>query len=257
MADVKRANVLFLDKKFEQAARAYYEGAQDGDAECAFNYAYCLLTGTGVQRDERAAKSFFSFATELRGGDAAYNLAVMYLHGVGVKRDYKKVYSYMYDAARGGCIEAQLYLGIAHTLGAIFEPDVVCISRIPFHTPIFRSSGLLLEGEVPYDEEDEELRFTAVRHDPGTAFQWFKIAARHDSTYTKEYSLKSKFLYARCFVDGLGTEFNRDKAEKLMLLAAHEGSQDAVDYISTEAPHLLEKLGDKDYMKRLAAGGAN
>ena len=101
------------------------------------------------------------------------------------------------------------------------------------------------------------LRFAAVRLDPNTAFQWFRIASRQDSTYTKEYSLKSKFLYARCFVDGLGTEFNRDKAETLMLLAAHEGSPDAVEYITTEAPHLLEKLNNKDYMNRLTSGGEN
>ena len=254
MPDVKEANLLFLDGKKESAAKMYYDGARDGDAECAFNFGYCLLVGAGVEKDEKRAKSFFTYALGLPGGEAAYNLAVMHLHGLGVNRDYKQVYSYMYDSARHGCIEAQLYLGIAHTVGAIFEPDVIAISKIPFHTPIYRTEGLLLEGELPYDERDEDLRYAAVRVDPRSAFEWFRKASRADSTYVEELSRLGKFLYARCFVDGLGTEANREKAEKAMLIAARDGSEDAISYILTEAPHLSGRLYDFEYLKTLGNG---
>lgn len=246
--DIKTSNVLFLDGKYEQAANAYYEAALEGDAEAAFNYGYCKLFGIGTERDEREAKSFFTYAKELPGGEAAYNLAVMHLHGVGVKRDYKKVYSYMHDAAVLGSIEAQLYLGIAHTLGSLFEPDIIAISRIPFHTPIYRQEGNLLGGYAEPDEEDEELRQSAVRFDPVSAFEWFGIAARHDATYVEELSGKGKFLYARCFADGLGTEFNRDRANRLMLLAAKDGSEEAMVYLRTEAPYVLEALDNDELL---------
>ena len=60
MIDVKRANVLFIDGKTDKAVEMYYEGALLGDAECAFNYAYCLLRGKGTAKDAAAAKSFFT-----------------------------------------------------------------------------------------------------------------------------------------------------------------------------------------------------
>ena len=43
---------------------------------------------------------------------------------------------------------------------------------------------------------------------------------------------KGKFLYAKCYVDGLGVEFDRIKANRLMLLAGKAGSMDAVRYLA-------------------------
>ena len=250
MADVKRAKVLFMDKEYERAAELFYEGACDGDAESAFNYAYCLMNGYGVERDLEEAKSFFAFASSVIG-EAAYNLSVMYLHGTGVKRDYKKSYSYMRDAAEMGIIEAQLYLGVAHTLGTMFEPDIVSISLIPYHTPEYNSPIMYLDGEVPDLSEDEEARASAVRFDAVSAFSWFRAAAKHSPDYVEELSLKGKFLYARCFLDGLGTEFNRNRGDGLMLLAAKDGSAEAMAYIETEAPYLLENLKNRELLRTI------
>ncbi len=249
MIDVKTANVLYLDGNEAGAAEMYLDGAKDGDAECAFNYAYCLFRGRGVERDYRSAKSFFVFASE-KIPEAYYNLALMYLHGIGVKRSYRLAMEYMNDAARAGIIEAQLYLGVAHTIGSVFEPDVVLISRIPYHTAEY-GTGALLEGEVAFDEADEEERVRAVRLDHKTAFEWFRAAAAHPSDYVEDMARKSKYLYARCFIDGLGTDFNRDKGNALMLLAAGEGSEEAVYYLTTEAPYVLDKLGDTEYLENI------
>ena len=87
MFDLNTAKVLFLDKEYERAAEMFYEGASEGNAEAAFNYAYCLMNGYGVERDPSLAKTFYTFASG-SVGEAAYNLAVMYLHGNGVKRNY-------------------------------------------------------------------------------------------------------------------------------------------------------------------------
>ena len=248
MIDVKRANVLFIDGKTDKAVEMYYEGALLGDAECAFNYAYCLLRGKGTAKDAAAAKSFFTYAVN-SVPEAAYNLAVMYLDGVGCKKDYKRAMEYMHDAARAGVIEAQLYLGVAHTVGLVFEPDVEVISKIPYHIPEYRDRSVMLEGEIEENPVDEENKLRAVYSDPTSAFEWFRAAARHSTDYVEDLARTGKYLYARCFIDGLGTDFNRDRGNALMLLAAKEGSEEAAYYITTEAPYMLEKLGDSEYIE--------
>ena len=250
MADVNRGKVLFMDKEYERAAEVFYTGACEGDAESAFHYGYCLLNGYGVERNAKEAKSFFTFASHVIG-EAAYNLSVMYLHGVGVKRDYKKSFEYMHDAAEMGIIEAQLYLGVAHTLGTMFEPDITSISLIPYHTPEYSSPLMYIEGEVPEQTEDEEARIAAVRFDTVSAFSWFRAAAKHSPDYVEELSQRGKFLYARCFLDGLGTEFNRNRGDGLMLLAARDGSPEALAYIETEAPYLLENLTNSELLRTI------
>ncbi len=250
MPDVKRANVLFLEGRCAEAAAMYRDGASQGDAECAHNYAYCLLFGIGVPKEPSLAKSYFVFASA-KVPAASYNLAVMYLHGTGVPKNYKKTYEYMYDAARGGIIEAEAYLGIAHTLGSLFEPDVVCISLIPYHTEIRREERPLLDGDAPWDESDEEAKIAAVREDHRAAFEWFRLAASHPSDYVEDMAGKSKYLYARCFLDGLGTDFDRDRANSLMLLAAKEGSPEAVYYLETDAPYMLASLEDTELIEKI------
>ena len=250
MFELNTAKVAFMNGEYERAAKMFYEGATEGNAEAAFDYAYCLMNGYGVERDPALAKSFYVFASHTVG-EAAYNLAVMYLRGNGVKRNYKKTFEYMKDAAELGVIEAQLYLGVAYTLGSLFEPDVVSISLIPYHTQEYTETVAYIEGEVPDYEADEEARIAAVRHDPHSAFTWFKNAAKHSPDYVEDFSSKGKYLYARCFIDGLGTDFNRDRGNALMLLAAQDGSADAMAYLETEAPYVLENLKNSELMRQI------
>lgn len=252
MFELNKAKVLFLDKEYEKAAQMFYEGASEGNAEAAFNYGYCLMHGYGVEKDFSMAKSFYTFASQTVG-EAAYNLAVMYLHGIGIKRDYRKTHEYMRDAAEMGVIEAQLYLGVAYTLGSLFEPDITSISLIPYHTPEYDAPAMYIGGDVPNFSEDEEARIAAVRQDAISAFTWFRTAAKHSPDYVEELSGKGKFLYARCFIDGLGTDFNRERGNALMLLAAADGSQEAMTYLETEAPYVLENLKDKSLLRRIRA----
>lgn len=237
------ADVKFLSGDYSSAAKMYLEGAREGDALASLDYGYCLLNGFGVEKNPTEAKSFFAFAKEMEGGEAAYNLAVMYLHGDGVRKNYKKAYEYMDLSAHLGSVEAQLYLGMAYTSGCMFEPDIVCISMIPCHTPEYRTEMLYLEGDIEEFERDEDLRYSAIKQDGARAFEWFQTAARHDPTYVSELVAKAKFLYARCYVDGLGTDFDRDKSIRLMFLAERSGSPEARAYIAENGltPDMLEK----------------
>lgn len=250
MTDVKKGKVLFMEGRHSEAVRIFYAAAADGDAEGAFDYAFCKQFGFGTEKDYKAARSFYNFAKE-RIADASYNLAVMHLHAEGVARDYRAAAEYMRDAAVGGVIEAQLYLAVAHTMGTLFEPDIIAISHLPYHTPISRDASLMLDGEVPDSEEDEEARIRAVRFDPNAAFEWFRVAASHDSTYVEALSTQSKYLYARCFVDGLGVDFDRKRAEDLMLIAASDGSPDALAYLETNAPYRLPELENTEALSEI------
>ena len=243
MYEKLRADVKYIEGEFSEAAEMYLKGAREGDALAAFNYGYCLWRGIGVEKNPTEAKSFFAFARDMEGGEACYNISMLYLHGEGVPKDYKKAYEYMKISAEGGCLEAQLYLGMAYTSGCMFEPDVVGICMIPAHKPEYRNYYEMLEGDIPDFEEDESLRYSAVKQDARRAFEWFRIAARHDPTYVEELAAKGKYLYARCYVDGLGTDFDRDKSIRLMLLAGKSGSKEAIQYIAENGitPDMLEK----------------
>ena len=247
------ADVKFINGEYESAAAMYLEGARDGDALASFNYGYCLLLGLGVEKNPTEAKSFFAFARDMEGGEACYNMAMQYLHGEGVARDYKKAYELMTFSAEGGCLEAQLYLGMAYTSGCMFEPDVIEIETIPAHKPVYRMYDRLLDGDSYYDEEEEAARYSAIKQDARSAFLWFRAAARHDSTYVEELSAKGKYLYAKCYADGLGTDFDRERTARLMLLAGASGSSEALEYIAEHGITYESVLADME-KRKLSAG---
>lgn len=234
MLDLLHANALFVEGRYEEAANAYYQGARDGDPDASFNFAYCLRYGFGVPRDLERAKSFFAFAREADCGEALYNLAVMHIHGEGVKKNYKKAFEYMRASADKGCIEAQLYLGMLYTTGAVFDPDIVGITKIPTRAPEYRTpDDMLLMGDIPDLLHDEDLRFSVVHADMREAFLWFRTAAYQKSGGYADDDLiaKAQYLYAKCFLDGMGTDPSIEKAHRIMLLAGKNGSEDALHYL--------------------------
>ena len=233
MFNLIHANALFVEGMYEDAAKEYFEGARDGDPDASFNYAYCLRYGFGVARDLERAKSFFAYAREADRGEAYYNLAVMHIHGEGVRKNYKKAFEYMKASAEKECIEAQLYLGMLYTTGAMFDPDIVGITKIPHRTPEYRTpDDMLLMGEIPDLEADEELRFSVVSANMREAFLWFRAAAyqRNDKA-DDDLIAKAQFLYAKCFLDGMGTDPSIEKAHRIMLLAGKSGSEEALHYL--------------------------
>ena len=247
MFDKLKADVLFLRGEYEAAAKMYLEGAREGDSLASFNYGYCLWRGIGVEANAEEAKSFFSFSKNMPGGEACYNLAMLYLHGEGVKCNYKLSFQYMCDAADLGCVEAMLYLGMVYTTGAMFEPDIVGISMIPYHKSEYRDfSAPLLSGYVPDFEDDEEKRYSVVAPDAREAFLYFRKASRQNSMYVGELIAKGKFLYAKCFLDGMGVDFDLQRGVRLMLMAGKSGSQDAVAFLGEHgiSPDLLLGKGE-------------
>lgn len=254
MFEKSKVDLLFMNGEHSAAAEAYYEGAREGDAQAAFSYGYCLMTGKGVKKDYAEAKSFFSFAREADCGEAHYNIAMLYFEGgFGLPRDYLKARENLEASASKGCLEAQLYLGMAYTSGCMFSPDIVRITMIPTHIPEYRQEAFYLEGDIEDFERDEDERYKAISQDANMAFSYFQDASRHtDTPFLNDLIAKGKFLYARCFVDGLGTDFDRDKSVRLMFLAERAGSEDAKIYIAENG--LTRDMLGRTGAKRLKGG---
>lgn len=235
------ADVLFMRGEYERAAEMYLEGAREGEEIAAFDYAYCLLHGYGVEQDAEQAKSFFTFARDMEGGESCYNIAVQYLEGNGVQRNYRTAIRYMTDSADMGCVEAMLYLGMVYTTGYVLSPEITSICMIPFHKSEIRTENvMLLAGDGIFAEADEEERFSTVRADARRAFEYFSEAARHDPTYVEDLVAKGKYLYAKCYIDGMGTDPKRELGLRLMLSAGKSGSEDAVAFLAENG--ITEKL---------------
>lgn len=242
------ADVAFLRGDYEVAARMYLDGAKEGDEIAAFDYGYCLLHGYGVKCDPREAKSFFSFARDMAGGESCYNLAMLYLEGRGVPKDYRTGIAYMSDAADLGCVEAMLYLGMAYTVGYVYYPEITSISMIPFHKPEYRDTSRYVSGAVGDFDEDDERRATLIGVDGVRAFEYFKSAASADPTYVGELVSRGKYLYAMCYLEGFGTDFNRASGLKLMLNASKSGSSEAEIYLVEHG--ITEKMIESDNTNR-------
>ena len=248
--DKSMADAAYIRGDYKKFAEICLEAAKDGSDIAAFNYGWCLYHGIGVAQNFSDAKSFFSYARDLEGGEACYNLAIMYMNGQGTAKDYKAAFRYMTYSADMGCIEAQLYLGMAYTLGYLIYPDILFISMVPFHKPEMRDiNAPLLMGDIQDAEIDEELRYSVIRADARQAFEYFREAAHHSPDYVEDLVAKGQFLYAKCYVDGMGTDYDRNKSLKLMLLAGKNGSADAVQYLSSNGiteKMLLEAVNGKN-----------
>ena len=117
---------------------------------------------------------------------------------------------------------------------------------IPFHTPEYRdTAAFMIEGYVPDLEADEELRYSVVSPDAREAFLWFQRAARADGTYCADLVAKGKYLYAKCYIDGLGVDFDRKKGARLMLAAGREGSREAAEFLMSHGVPESMLLGGK------------
>jgi hypothetical protein len=80
------------DKEYEEAARWLARGADGGHVDSMVEFAFLLLKGQGVSKDERAAAQWYSTAAA-RGHKYSYvALAELYASGTGVPRDAVEAY---------------------------------------------------------------------------------------------------------------------------------------------------------------------
>ena len=235
-----KADAAFVKGDYEAAFWGYFEGAVDfGDARSAFNLAFMYHQGYHTPRNYVWARKYYHLASYHFGGEAKFNLALMHMRGQGGDTDYRMACDLMKASAAEGCVHAQMYLGVAYTLGCIFDPvETECLSLIPFPRVIKRDSNTLLLSGAHDDPSLEDKRFEIIEADGDDAMEMFRMASeQEDDTYIEREIGQAKFEIGRALAEGLGSEYDPRKGYRLMETAAltHD-CKDALRYLHKNAP---------------------
>ena len=257
--DFVHADALFLRGEHRAAFDAYFYAATTLHLpRAAFDVAFLYHMGYGVPKNDYMAREFYKAALYLDGGVAAFNLALLYLRGQGGEVDFDQAFSMMQRAAAQDCIDAQLYLGLAYTMGCLFDPiETECISMIPYRRIISRSRGILLVGNN-FDPTADERRYEVVEADAEDAAQMFRRATRHkDDTYIESQLGNANLLLGQALIEGLGDEYDPAKGFRLIKRAAiRHRSQEAAAYLAANwdkalsygvDPYKIGRLGRNDH----------
>lgn len=96
------------NKRYQDAATAFHEAAQQGDPRSQFQLGSLFFQGLGVTQDYNEALHWYQMAAGNNNTDAQYSLGNMYLMGQGVKQsDQKAAYWYKKAAAQGDDLARQ------------------------------------------------------------------------------------------------------------------------------------------------------
>lgn len=233
--DQLTADTLFLKGDHQAAFEMYFKGATEyHDSRAAFDLAYMYHRGFYVPVNGLMARKFYHAASAMDGGAALFNLALLHLRGIGGAVDFAAAYDCMKRAAADGCVDAQLYLGTAYTLGCVFDPiNIECLSMIPFPRVIKRDPETMMLCGAGADAAMEDKRFEIIEADEVDAVEMFRMAASHkDDTYINEQIGAAKFTLGQALIEGVGMEYSPRKGYRLIERAAAE-------HDSKEAAHFL------------------
>lgn len=252
--DFVHADALFLRGEHRAAFEEYFYAATAlHDPRAAFDVAFLYQMGYGVPRNEKMARTFYTAALYLDGGVAAFNLGLMDLRGLGGEVDFDSAARWMKRAAADGCVDAQLYLGLAYTMGCLFDPmEIECISMIPYRRVISRSASKLLY-ERNFDPEADARRYEAIEADVEEAAKMLCAATRHqDSTYIETQLGNAHLLLGQALIEGLGDEYDPAKGFRMIKRAViKHGSKDAAAYLEANRERALAYGVDPKKIGRL------
>lgn len=220
--DLTRANACFLRGDYKSAFSMYLNAAvSEHLPEAAFNVAYMYYHGLFVPQSYALARRYYMAAQMLDGGAAQFNLALMCLRGQGVPADYSEAARYMKISAANDCVNAQLYLGVAYTIGCMFDPqEIECLSLIPYYRVVKRDAQALLAGDVM---QLDDARFDALEPDEFCAAEMFAAAAAHkDTTYISEQVGAGQELLGHALIEGLGVSYDPEAGYQMLERAVEE-----------------------------------
>jgi TPR repeat protein len=256
--DFVHADAMFLRGEYRAAFEAYFYAATALQLpRAAFDVAFLYHMGYGVPKNDHMARQFYKASLYLDGGVAAFNLALLHLRGQGGAVDFEAALDMMQRAAAEDCIDAQLYLGLAHTMGCLFDPiETECISMIPYRRVISRSAGILLATHN-FDPAADERRYEVIEADAEAAAQMLRRATRHkDDTYIETQLGNANLLLGQALIEGLGDEYDPAKGFRLIKRAAiRHRSREAAAYLAANRekalaygvdPHKVGRLGRAD-----------
>lgn len=239
-----RANAAFLDGRYADAILEYREGTRREDVYAAVNLAYMYREGIGVSRDYGMAVSLYLSAMYLDEGVAAFNLALHAMRGLGVRRDLKKALALMEKSAAQGCIDAQLYLGLAYLLGCVYDPvHIRAIHYIPSYHVVYHQSDMLLEGAVQ-DPTLEDSRWEIISPDPERSAYMYRLGVQeHDVDEFATQVGDARYMLGQSMIEGVaGAPRPRAGFRHIEAAALNSGSEDAKRFLLENA-ELAEHYG--------------
>jgi len=254
--DFVHADAMFLRGEHRAAFEQYFYAATALHLpRAAFDVAFLYHMGYGVPKNDYMARQFYHAALNIDGGLAAFNLALLHLRGQGGEVDFDAALSMMQRAAAEDCIDAQLYLGLAYTMGCLFDPiETECISMIPYRRVISRSTGNLLASHN-FDPEMDDRRYEAIEADAEAAAQMLRRATRHkDDTYIEPQLGNANLLLGQALIEGLGDEYDPAKGFRLIKRAAiRHRSREAAAYLAANREKALAYGVDPRKVGRLGS----
>ena len=108
---------LSFDLREEDAAEAYLNDVEAGDAEAQYQLARCYDEGRGVEQSADDAFDWYVKAAEQGHPDAQYNVGRSHSFGIHVPQDYDQALAWYRRAADKGHPDAQYILGVSHRWG--------------------------------------------------------------------------------------------------------------------------------------------
>jgi TPR repeat protein len=114
---------LGVPQNLEEAMRWYRLAAELGDKNAQFALGMAFLTGKGETRDVAAAAALFEKAAAQDHPGAWYNLGVIALEGNGVASDFARAATDFHRSANLGFAEAAYSLGLLYREGRGVEKD--------------------------------------------------------------------------------------------------------------------------------------
>ncbi len=237
MFDMIKANVAFLDGKYKEAFDAYTQGAVVyHDPLAAFNLAFMYFQGYHSPVNYVWARRYFHRALGLETGEAHFNLALMHMRGQGGNISMADAFSLMKQSAASGCVHAQIYLGVAYTLGCLYDPvEISCLSRIPFPRVIKQEVSCMLIPGKGNDPTLEDQRYEIISADEHDAIEMFTMAAaQEDDTYIEEQIGSAKYMLGQAMIEGFGAVYDPQQGYQMMREAALTyGAKDAIHFLMT------------------------
>ena len=114
---LERAEALYKEKKFAEAAQLYREAAEAGIPEAQHRLAYMYYNGLGVEKDAEEHVRLNTLAAEQGYDLAEFALASAYQLGSDVEGSREKAVYWYKRAAEHGNVKATLYIGYYYETG--------------------------------------------------------------------------------------------------------------------------------------------
>lgn len=232
------ANNLFLDGHYQEALSEYERGVNEAhDPLAALNLGQMYLLGIGTDPDYQRAKGYFVASCLVDGGIGNFNLALIYMRGLGVPTDFKAAFEHMTRSAEQGCVDAKLYLGLAHLMGCIYDPiTIACISNIPFYNVVHRDPAAQLMGDTLPSPELEAKRYEVISPDDSESVAMYRSVLKADEDEFNSQVGEASLMLGKAYIEGAGGLYDPRRGYNLIMRATvRNRNEEAAQYLLVNA----------------------